>query len=117
MSVEKYLELNGKYLREAQQLLKEGNFAQASEKLWGAAAEMVKAVAAKSGITLGTHRSLWDFIYQLHEESPHLGLTDLFSAAETLHVNFYEDHLSPRVVGERSQRVRELIEKLRALIG
>ncbi|MBI2648832.1 MAG: hypothetical protein HYW93_04165 [Thaumarchaeota archaeon] len=44
-----YERLNGKYLKEAQQLLDSGDYAQASEKFWGATAEVIKAVAAKRG--------------------------------------------------------------------
>jgi hypothetical protein len=36
-----------KFLREAEELLAKGDYVQASEKAWGAAAQMVKAVAAK----------------------------------------------------------------------
>ena len=41
-----YLDLNHKYLDEAESLIQKGDYVQASEKFWGAAAEMVKAVAA-----------------------------------------------------------------------
>ena len=34
-----YLRLNGKYLSEAEDLIERQDFAQASEKLWGAAAD------------------------------------------------------------------------------
>ncbi len=50
-----YVRLNGKYLAEALSLLRKGDLSQASEKLWGAFAEMVKAVAAQRGVALGTH--------------------------------------------------------------
>lgn len=116
VSAEKYLDPNSQYLREAQKFLASGNLVQTSEKLWGAVAEMVKAVATKRGIALGTHRSLWDFVYQLNQEHPQLRLTDLFSAAETLHINFYEDHLSQKVVEDRAQRVHQLIERLKTLL-
>ena len=46
-----YERLNGKYLREAEELLEKKDYPQASEKLWGAAAEIVKAVAAGRGIS------------------------------------------------------------------
>lgn len=88
-----YERLNGKYLREAEELLKKRNLPQASEKLWGAAAEIIKAVAAKRGETLGTHKSLATFLVKLNKEHPELDLMRGFDAAEGLHINFYEDHL------------------------
>lgn len=36
------LRLNGKFMREAEELLAKGDYVQASEKLWGAAAEISK---------------------------------------------------------------------------
>ncbi|MFQ5871808.1 MAG: hypothetical protein ACE5IB_06595 [Candidatus Geothermarchaeales archaeon] len=56
-------------------------------------------------------------MYKLHREDPSHLLTDLFSAAESLHVNFYEDHLSPDVMRERAKRVREFIEGLKAFLA
>ena len=50
--VNNYVGLNNKYLREADTLVRQGDYVQASEKFWGAAAEMVKAVAVKRGIEL-----------------------------------------------------------------
>jgi hypothetical protein len=57
-----YRRLNGKYLRDAENLIRKGDYAQASEKLWGAAADIVKAVGAKRGVDLGTHASLWEYV-------------------------------------------------------
>jgi len=64
-----YRRLNGKYLKDAEELLQKGDYAQASEKLWRACAEVIKAVAAKRGKELGTH-SLGEFVTKLHNEHP-----------------------------------------------
>ncbi len=45
----KYLKLNDKYLMDAYARIAKQDFVQASEKLWGAAAEIVKAIAARRG--------------------------------------------------------------------
>ncbi len=111
-----YLVLNGKYLREAKELIIEKDLPQASEKLWGAAAEMVKAVASKRGVELGTHASLWDYVGKLDRENPGLGLIDLFSYAGNLHVNFYEDMLPPAYVNRGFHLVQEFVSKLRKLL-
>ena len=42
-------DLAERFLREAEELLAKGDHLQASEKAWGAAAQMVKAVAAEKG--------------------------------------------------------------------
>ena len=48
-----------KFLREAEELLTRGDYVQASEKAWGAAAQMVKAIAAKRGKELKSRGDLW----------------------------------------------------------
>lgn len=116
MSVERYLELNGKYWKEAQELLAKGNLAQASEKLWGASAEIVKAVAAKRGTILGTHASLFQFVSQLAGERPDLGLLDAFHIAGSLHTNFYEAWLTEEFVRRGLEVVQEFTRKLRTLL-
>ena len=107
-----YRQLNGKYLKDAEELLRKGDYAQASEKLWGAAAEIVKAVAAKRGIRLGAHKSLTKFVVELDEEHPKLNLVTEFSVANNLHVNFYEDWLHPKMVIKNAETVKNFISKM-----
>jgi len=116
LSIEDYLRLNGKYLKEAEELLSRGDYVQASEKFWGAAAEIVKAAAATRGITLGTHRSLWEFVHRLYKERPEMNLIEGFRAAESLHINFYEDHLPEKVVDLTIEKVKGFIEKMKQLL-
>lgn len=113
--VAEYLRLNGKYLEEAEGLLAKGDFAQASEKLWGATAEIIKAVAARSGLELGTHRSLGDFVVKLHREHPDWNLMGAFREANALHTNFYEDWLPPEIVRDGANVVKDLVTKLKRL--
>ena len=54
--------MNTKYLADAKKLLQQGDYLQASEKYWGAAVQMIKVIAARRGMELGTHRSISDFI-------------------------------------------------------
>lgn len=110
---ERYLKLNRKYLEDAEKFLAEGDHAQASEKLWGATAEMVKAVASKRGVELKGHRDLWGFVTKLDGERPELNLLKLFHIANSLHINFYENWMTPEAVTKGAEAVKELIEKLR----
>ncbi len=110
------MRLNGRYLREAQSLLARRDYPQASEKLWGASAEVVKAVAAKRGMELGTHASLWKFVGRLSEEHPDWDLIDAFSYAGNLHQNFYEDWLTKEYVERGLEIVRGFVGKLKQLV-
>ncbi|MCC6019215.1 MAG: PaREP1 family protein [Candidatus Verstraetearchaeota archaeon] len=113
---ELYARLSEKYLREADDLLAKKDHIQASEKLWGAAALMVKAVAASKGISISSHGELFSFVRRLGEEEKNPELRRLFSVASTLHQNFYENWLSEDVVKEYSEDVKQLVAELKKLI-
>jgi hypothetical protein len=113
---ELYARLSEKYLREADDLLAKKDHVQASEKLWGAAALMVKAVAASKGISISSHGELFSFVRRLGEEEKNPELRRLFSVASTLHQNFYENWLSGDVVREYSEDVKQLVAELKKLI-
>jgi len=61
-----------KFLREAEELLTRGDYVQASEKAWGAAAQIVKAVAAKRGKELKSRGDLWQFVLEAAGENDEL---------------------------------------------
>jgi len=110
--VEHYQSLSEKYLREARKLLKEGDLIQASEKFWGAAALTIKRVAAKRGLTLEEHGSLWNFINTLAKVSGDKDIVTFFGVANALHRNFYENEMKRETVEIAAENIEKLIEKL-----
>jgi len=104
--------MNNKYLADGKKLMQQGDYLQASEKYWGAAVQMIKVIAARRGMELGTHRSISEFMSMLDREHPEMNLWILYTRANNLHINFYEDHVPPEKVKEDSEAVKELIEKL-----
>ena len=110
-----YLELNNKYLREASALVEKGDYVQASEKFWGAAAQIIKAVAAKKGIELRSHGEIHSFVTRLGKELDEPQVLRLFAAAGTLHQNFYENWLTPEMVVDYGEAVKQLVEILKGL--
>ena len=110
--LEHYKRLNGKFLRDAEEALAQGDTVQASEKFWGAAAEIVKAYAAKKGLRAQTHADLWTLVIKLDRENPRLGLHEEFLTAGYLHSNFYEDELRPESVRLAGNVVKRVIQKM-----
>ncbi len=113
---EVYLELCEKYLTEAEKKLLEGDYVQASEKGWGAATEIVKAIAAKEGIELRSHRELHTYIAKLIERLRLENLRRLWAAANELHRNFYENWLPPELVKGYIEDVKQFVEILKKLL-
>ena len=111
-----YLKLNNKYLKEADALISKRDYVQASEKFWGAAAEVVKAVAANRGIELKSHGELFNFVSQLKSELGEPELPRLFSLASTLHQNFYEDWLPSATVKDHGEAVKQFVARLKTRV-
>ena len=78
---QEYFKLNGKYLKEAEGLMGDGDWVQASEKYWGAAAAIAKAVVAKRGVEINSHGELYRFVATLKQELDEPELVRLFSLA------------------------------------
>lgn len=89
---------------------------QASEKGWGAAAEMVKAVAEERGWSHDTHRLLYGIVRNLEQETGNARLFPLFQMASGLHTNFYENWLHPANIRRSLQDVAELLALLEPLV-
>ncbi|MCC5999021.1 MAG: PaREP1 family protein, partial [Thermofilum sp.] len=113
---ELYLRLSEKYLRDAEELLAKGDYVQASEKAWGAAAQIVKALAAKEGIELRSHGELHRYVSKLSSERGDREIPRLWLSAVSLHQNFYENWLPGEIVEEGLESVKEFVEKLRKLL-
>jgi len=114
--LEKYVRLGERYLSEGLVLLAKGDLAQASEKVWGAVAEAVKAVAESRGWEHFKHRDLAEAISRLYEETGDPEIPRLYASAESLHANFYEGFASPGLVRLYAKDAEELIEKLKGML-
>ena len=93
-----------------------GDLRQASEKGWGAAAQMVKAVADYRGWRHGAHRMLNETISTLAAEADEAEIGTLFAVATTLHTNFYEGGLSHAIIEDSLHQTSRFIDRLEALL-
>ena len=113
--VEHYQSLSEKYLGEARELLKKGDLVQVSEKFWGAAVLTIKMLAAKKGLKLEEHGSLWAFVSTLSRMSSDEELVRLFGEVNVLHRNFYENEMDKDAVEIIARDAEKLVEKLRRI--
>ena len=103
-------------MREADEFLEKGDYVQASEKLWGSASQIVKAVAAKRGVELRSHTELWNYVAKLREELQDPQVSTLWHVANSLHVNFYEAWSPPELVRDGAIKVKEFKKRLERLL-
>ena len=96
--------------------LERGDSRQASEKGWGAAAQMVKAVAERRGWRHSSHRALYTAVSRLVHETGDDGFHTLFNVAGNLHVNFYESWLDDQHVRSGLADVERLLTMMEPLL-
>ena len=110
-----HLELCDKYLKEAKEFLQKGDSVQSSEKGWGAATEILKAMAAKEG-KLRSHARLWDYVSALRRRYGDEGISTLWHKASSLHMNFYENLMPLDEVELAVNGVERFVKKLKGLM-
>ena len=111
-----YWERSRDFLAKAYQEL-DHDLAQASEKGWGAAAEMVKALADERGWEHQSHRALYHAVSRLRRETGDYDLPRLFDHASALHINFYESWYDREEVELRIQDVERFVDKVESLLA
>ncbi len=115
MTTQTVQEASWTLLAQAEEELAQGDIRQASEKAWGAAAQIVKAVAQQRGWPHQRHAALFRVIASLAEETGDDQLRNLFQVANSLHTNFYENWDTADNVSAALGDVRLLVDKLAPL--
>ena len=115
MTTQTYQEASWTLLAQSEEELAQGDIRQASEKAWGAAAQIVKAVAQQRGWPHQRHAALFRVISSLAEETGDDQLRNLFQVANSLHTNFYENWDTADNVSAALGDVRLLVDKLAPL--
>ena len=112
MTAQKYRDASSHLLAQARSELHAGDVRQASEKGWGAAAQMVKAIAEQRGWEHDSPALLFDVVRDVQRTTGDPDLRRLFRLANALHINFYEDWLDRVDVAEGLDDVERLLDKL-----
>ena len=96
-----------------------GDLHQASEKGWGAAAHMAKAVAIAQGWRYARHSHYHRVMNQAGRLTGNTRLSFLHGRAEVLHANYYElkEDLDAALISNDLESIAELLEILHPLTG
>ena len=116
MTTQQYRQANERFMAQARRELADGDLAQASEKGWGAAAQMLKAIAQQRGWEHSRHRHHQNTASRLRSETGDGDIRRLFAVASVIHENFYENNLPPDEIAENLDDVQALLSKLRTLL-
>ena len=116
MTMSEYHVHSERFLAQARAELAMGDLQRASEKGWGAAAQMLKAVAEQRGWEHNRHRHLSRIASRLRSETGDRDIVRFFATASLLHENFYENELSSNDVAEGLDDVESLVDKVAPLL-
>ena len=114
--VDTYREASRRLLAQAHAELETGDLRQASEKAWGAAAQIVKAAAQARGWEHDSHRGLFLAVTDLAEETRDPEIHRLFASPNYLHQNFYENGAGADIVVDHLNRTERFIAKVEAIL-
>ena len=93
-----------------------GDIMQASEKLWGAATQVIIAAAMRRGWAFRSHRDLKSASERLSNEYRDRLLLEGFIAAEFFHRNFYHNEMEAAEVAANRPEVHRFVNRLLALL-
>lgn len=116
MTTEAYSDRASHRLAQAHEELAKGDLTQASEKGWGAVAQMVKAAAVRRGWEHQSHAALYRVVSRLVAETGDDTIHTLFGVANGLHANFYENWSTAEGVASGISDVARFLDKLRPLV-
>lgn len=115
MVTQTYQQAAWAFIEQALDELRAGDVVQASEKGWGAASQMVKAIAEARGWQHRSHAALFSAVDRISRETGQPEIRRLFDVASSLHVNFYENWKSAENVQGGLDDVRQLLEMLQPM--
>ena len=117
-AVAEHVQLARDFLERSKNYLAEGDLHQASEKGWGTAAHIIKAVAAANGWEYEHHDHFSSVVMNARQRYRQPGLREWSRSAEALHVNYYKrkDLLNPDLIREDISDVEQMVNVLHPFI-
>jgi len=95
-TVEDRVQISRRFIQQAPGELERGDRLQATEKIWGALSQMLKAHGQQRGwMNLGSHRTEGHIAQHMDIEYDEIPVLRAYVAVDNGHRNFYDNELSP----------------------
>ncbi len=112
-TVEDRVQISRRLIQQARDELEKGDRLQATEKVWGALAQMLKAHGQQRGwMNLGGHRTVGHIARQLDDEYDEIAVLRSYVAADNGHRNFYDNEMSPPEITDIIATVADMLPDL-----
>ena len=117
-TVEDRAQISRRFIRQAPGELERGDRLQATEKVWGALAQMLKAHGQLRGwMNLGSHRTVGHIAQHMDIEYDEIPVLRAYVAADNGHRNFYDNELSPPEIEGIITIVSSVLSDLESALG
>ena len=107
--------ISRRFIAQAKEELEGGDRIQASEKVWGAAAHAVKAIAEQRGWIHQHHAHINSIAGHLSREFELPELRDSFRIADAMRKNFYENGLNGDDIMQAIDRIEGFVEQMESI--
>ena len=113
-----HVELARNFLERSKSYLAQGDLHQASEKGWGAASHIIKAVAAANGWEYESHDQFENVVVNARQRYRQPGILDMSRAGEALHKNYYKRSLllNANIIREDIEKVERMVNILQPFL-
>ena len=117
-TVTDHVELARNFLERSKSYLAEGDLHQASEKGWGAASHIIKAVAAANNWEYEAHDQFESVVVNASQRYRQPSLLQMSRAGEALHRNYYKRSLllNADVIREEIEDVERMVNILQPFV-
>ena len=116
MIQEEHVQTARDFLVKSDTYFAEGDALQGSEKMWGAAAHAVMAIAQQRGWQYGSHKAMIRAVSRIAEACEDRALRLEFSLAEQFHANYYYGFMEDFQIENNRPIVREFVERILMLM-
>ena len=117
-TVEDRVQISRRLIQQAREELERGDRLQATEKVWGALAQILKAHGQQRGwLNLGSHRTVSHIAQHLDAEYPEIPVSSAYVAADNGHRNFYDNEMSPPEIGDIITVVARVLPELESALS
>ncbi len=112
----KYLSQREVYLVNAYKMKRRGRFRKASELMWGAVTQTIKALASINDIKIRSHDEFEDYIRDISGELRDEQYITKYILMESLHRNFYDEFIKENNIDVHFIEAQEFLKLLDKLI-
>ena len=110
--IESHAAHSERMLAHAEAMLDAGDRLQASEKIWGAAAHALKAIADRRSWPYAHHADGRVIAAHIGKQAGNREIAPLFKSIEGMHVNFYDDTYSLEAIRDGLDEAKRLLAML-----